>query len=209
MTVLFYLGFGVLSAVGYVYRRRIFWWLFSVFWYLARLYINYKLSNKRKHEHDKAALVCVGKQEITFGDTTFIVYEYLKDSMRIKVFACWDEEPTFEHIQEVVEDNLIFKHNVLNCSINEHYDDENCLLDVTNCWRECLYHYQGRLETSKLKYFFNYIGYISGIQNLKDKYLVTYVNDDSFSEHKYKIADIWDSYFYEINAIGSLEEKID
>ncbi|NBP01263.1 MAG: hypothetical protein EBU90_14200 [Proteobacteria bacterium] len=201
MALLFYFTIGLLSGVSYVYRRQIFRWMFAGLWYLARLYINYKLSKKRDLDNKKGYVVLLSKQEMVYDNIPFYVYEYLKDSQKFKVFGSRGEEPMLSNVDTTIEQNLVFKHNVLNCSIKDNTDDDNCLLDITTKWRECLYHYQGQSEMNKMKYFFTYLMCISGIQSIKDKYLVTYVNDDSFSEHTYKIADIWEKYFYEVNEI--------
>jgi len=205
--ILIYVSIGILSAVGYVYRRRILWWLLSTFWYLGTLYVSYKLTNKRKQLQTLQDFKITGKQIIPIEETTsFFVYEYQKDRIRMIVFGCQDETPMSNMVEEKIKQNLIFKHNVLNCSINDEscHNEDNCLLDITNRWRECLYHYQDSTEPSKLKYFFTFISSFYGIQNIKDKYLVTYHNDDTFSQHTYKIAEIWDKYFYELNNIGDL-----
>ena len=204
MMIFFYVGIGIMSAVGYVYRRRILWWLISSFWYLATLYISYKLDKKRKQLKAIQSFKYTGKHEIPIEDTNFFVYEYQKDRIKMIVFDCQDKTPMLKNVEEKTQQNLIFKHNVLNCSINDeiHLNDDECLLDITNRWRECLYHYQDSAESSKLKYFFTFISSVYGLQNIKDKYLVTYHNDDTFSQHKYKISEIWDTYFYELNNIG-------
>uniref|UniRef100_A0A6C0H6J8 Uncharacterized protein n=1 Tax=viral metagenome TaxID=1070528 RepID=A0A6C0H6J8_9ZZZZ len=173
--------------------------MFAGVWYLARLYINYNLSNTRDLEDKKYYIVLLGKQEMVYNSSPFYVYDYIKDSQKFKVFGCWGEEPMLSNVATTIEQNLVFKHNVLNCSIKDNKDGYH--MDITSKWRECLYHFQGEAEMNKMKYFFTYLISISGIQSIKDKYLVIYVNDDSFSEHTYKIADIWEKYFCEVNDI--------
>lgn len=201
MIELLFVGIGILSLLCYSYRHRLLLLLLSSFWYLATLYINYKVNNcKESNQQFK----CIRKRKISFADTTFCVYEYIKDKVGLKVFGCCDEEPLLINIEEKYRQNILFRHNVLNCSIDDSYDEpeDSCLLDITNLWRECLYHYHGGDEQNKLKYLFMYISSNFKIENIKDKYLVTYVNDENFTQYKYKIADIWDRYFYEINKVN-------
>jgi hypothetical protein len=130
------------------------------------------------------------------------VYEYevcIKEKVHnIKVIS--DNKKQDEEIYNNIVKNIDNKQKIVNCSI---MNGEECVIDLTNVFREFVYHMETDGDSNdntynKLEYFFKYIKEKYDIKEFEDCHFVVYMNDDMFSEHRYMIKELYDKMFIEI-----------
>jgi len=103
----------------------------------------------------------------------------------------------FNEIYNQIEQNMKLRHNILNCSfVNE---ETNYVLDVTEMFREYVYHFDKTDNQSKVSHF---------LLDIKEQYdidlddpkleLVVYMNDDQITECRYPIYGVNCLFFKDI-----------
>jgi hypothetical protein len=94
------------------------------------------------------------------------------------------------------------KNHIVHCSIVS--SDDSTMLDLTSVFREFVYHFDRDDEMSKMEHFFKYVTQYYELDNIEfgndddDLYFVIYLNDDSFTEVKYKVKEINNHQFREV-----------
>lgn len=107
-----------------------------------------------------------------------------------------DTKKLDNEIYDKIVKNIDNKQRIVNCSI---MNGEECLVDLTNIFREFVYHMEHSMDTqSKMEYFFKYIEAKHNIKEFEDYHFVVYMNDDMFSEYKYIIKELYDKTFIDI-----------
>jgi hypothetical protein len=81
------------------------------------------------------------------------------------------------------------KNSIVHCNLIDQND--GTMIDLTSILRECIYHFE-KEDVLRVNDFLKYVCYKNGIDKeiLNEMFLVVYLNDDDFTEMKYKVEDI-------------------
>jgi hypothetical protein len=170
--------------IYYIYNFAIY--LLDIYYGIKRLYIE---DNYITH-----------KDSMKLDDEIY-VYEYnvcIKEKVHnVRIIS--DNKKEDKEIYDSIVKNVDNKQKIVYCSI---MNGDECLIDLTNIFREFVYHMDDKIETyNKMEYFFKYIKEKHKHMEIKDidEYqFVVYMNDDMFSEYKYKVKDLYDKMFKDI-----------
>lgn len=184
---------------GFVCRNDVYKILINILMCVAKLYISLRVWVTQ----NKNNIVFKKRHDIVLEGNTFYVYDYClttngmqNDYKRMSLEILPQHEIDIE-TNRITRENSILKHNIVNSYISDQ--DDNCLIDVTLLWRKFLYHFKGTSEIDKIKYFFKYIQRMNQTFDVNTSQFVTYLNDNEFTERRYKITNILDKYFCDVN----------
>lgn len=196
----YYLGILGVCGLMYRYRYRLLLWGFSLFVRMMGLYVKIKNRNK-KNNH----LQFVTADQLS-DDVVVCHYHGLVNEKEHNLKVIKNAIGETGDDDDVVIGNILqtleSKNNIVHCSIVG--SDEDTMLDLTSVFREFVYHFERDDEMSKMEHFFKYVTQYYDLDNIKfgndddDLYFVIYLNDDTFTEVKYKVKEINNHQFREV-----------
>jgi hypothetical protein len=182
----------VAATASYFYFYQLLFSLFYVVSKMFKLYI---------YVYDKLGL----------SKNSIYLYETIKLDDKVKLYkykVTIDKKP---HFINVVSDTKLSKTDIyddirsnfeqrtkfLHCSIMDEHD---CAVDLTQSFREFVYHYDKTDERSLLYYFFKYVQYKhkTSFELLHEYDFVFYMNDELFSEKRYSVKECLEKGYSEI-----------
>ena len=188
----------LLLGVAVFYRRRLSGLAVQMVLGYLILYVkarNWYFSRLRTTHVSKNIAVCVDKDtyvhhyDIVVYDKWHSVH-YITDSS----ILCNPEEKC-----KKVREQFHKRNKLVHCSIVDTSEDYT--IDLTDIFRGFVYHFDEKDEQSKLGHFIKYIGHLYAVP-LEDMYFIVYLNDEHFTECKYKIEQLGDTRFSDVLGVA-------
>ena len=188
-----------LFGTAYIFRTAVISFFLKVFYNLFTLYYRYIKTNTFRKE-------IIVKESLDFEKFTTTHYSvHLNDKTHdmIVVFS-----KNKDNLIDIIDEEQIYrkipcKNILVYCSLVD--EDENIILDLTNTLRNFAYHFESDDSSSKMSNFLEYLKYYSkkedvslDFNNLENYYLMIYMNDDEFTEYKYKLSDILEKNYRDL-----------
>lgn len=195
----YYLGaFVICTGLLYRYRYRVFFWTIWCVVRMMQIYKNYKTRDV-KNNH----LQFVTADRLSDNVVVCHYHGYVDEKehhLKVIKQALNEGDESDDELVERILESLDTRNHIVHCSLVT--PDESQMIDLTAMFREFVYHFDKDDDMSKMDHFFQYVNKSYNLDDElgdhKDLYFVIYLNDDKFTEVKYKVKEIIDHQFKEV-----------
>lgn len=199
--MLYYWGALVVCGLLYTYRYRVLFMTIRVVVKIMQLYKQLQMRNIKQNH-----LQFVTAEELSDNVVVCHYHGYIdKKEHKLKVIKNALCHHYADEIIDHIIDSLDLKNHIVHCSL---ITPDNKILDLTSVIREFVYHFDKDDEWSRMEHFLKYVTdcYGGDLEELgidtNDMYFVVYLNDETFTEIKYKVEDITKHQFKDVLRIG-------